>query len=213
MTTEDFINQLEEIDKGKVGNEIFWWLKENITNYVDTQHKIYYLSFLSDEEKMPETTKIEKLCNTMSPIETTESELGTLTEAIENNADIVEDSKKQEAVNEFLDLVLQNMNENERQKDDLFRALCYYYEVIGFYKSSVVTEKLNGYVSIDYLSFENVRMPVTRTPMKAVKNEAGEIVDYIADTENVVIVADKPPSFAVDFSVNFWEDKGEQSLF
>ena len=132
---------------------------------------------------------------------------------MDKDPEIKEEAKKQDLINDWMEEVLEIMNENEERKSELFKALGYYYEVIGFYKKSPISKKLEGYVKIDYLSFENMRVPVTKTPMKEIRNSSGEIVDYKRDEANTEVVAEMPPSFCIDFSIDFWEEKNDQSLF
>ena len=213
MTFEEFKSQIDKMSKVNVANEIYWWLKDNILTYIDTYKNSYSLSFLAHEEKMVETAKVEHLCYQLKPIELSLGDFKALTEALDSDPEIVEDSKKQDLINEWMDGVLEIMNENEQMKSEFFEALVYYYEIVGFYENNPVAKKLQGYVSIDYLSFENMRVPVTKTPMKEIKNEAGEVIDYMKDEANMEVVAEMPPSFCIDFSIDFWEDKGEQSIF
>jgi hypothetical protein len=213
MTLEEFRSEMDKIDMGLVADEIFWWLKDNILTYVDTYKRAFSLSFLSHEEKMPETSKMEHLCYQLKPIEVSMGDFSSLKEALDSDPEIIEDSKKQDLINDWMDRVLEAMNENEEKKTDLFKALSYYYEVVGFYKKNPIAKELEGYIKIDYLSFENMRVPVTKTPMKEIKNDAGEVVDYQRDEENTEVVAEMPPSFCIDFSIDFWEKKSEQSIF
>lgn len=213
MTFEEFKSEMDKINKERVADEIFWWLKDNILTYIDTYKNSYSLSFLSHEEKMLETSKMEHLCYQLKPIEVSMGDFDSLAEALDSDPEIIEDSKKQDLINDWMEGVLEIMNENEERKLELFKALGYYYEVVGFYKKNPISKDLEGYVKIEYLSFENMRVPVTKTPMKEVRNDAGEIVDYKRDEANTEVVAEMPPSFCIDFSIDFWENKHEQSLF
>lgn len=213
MTFKEFKEEMGKIDQSKVADEIFWWLNDNILTYIDTYKKSYSLSFLSHEEKMPETAKMEHLCYQLKPIELGSKEFDSLDDFINNDPEIKEEAEKQDLINSWMESVQDIMNDDEEKKNSIFKALSYYYEVIGFYKKDPVTKDLEGYVRIDYLSFENMRVPVTKTPMKAVKNSDGEIVDYVRDEEGTEIVAEMPPSFCIDFSIDFWESKNDQSIF
>jgi hypothetical protein len=153
------------------------------------------------------------LCYQLKPIEVAVGDVKTLEEFIETDPQVKEDSKKQEMINSCMNGVLEEMMCDKENKEKYFKALSYYYEVVGFYKRNPVSKSLDGYVSIDYLSFENIRVPVTKTPMIEIKNDDGEVVDYKRDEANTKVVAEMPPSFCIDFSIDFWENKCEQSLF
>jgi hypothetical protein len=218
MHIEEFVLELEKIDKNKISDEIFWWVKENILSYIDTMRTSYSLDFLADEQLMPETAKLEHLCYQLDPTDidldtmNTDSQADSIEEALKN-PELIEETAKQESINEFMDSIRNIMTDNSEKREEIFSALSYFYDVVGFYDKKPIVKNLKGYVAIDYLAFENIRVPVTKTPMTPVYNEEGEVIDYKRDESKTEIVAEKPPAFSIDFSIDFWEDKGEQSLF
>lgn len=213
MELLEFSAELEKVDKRKVAEEILWWLIEKIDTYIDNHQTEYTLSFLADTEKMPETCKVEKLGYTLTTVEIATNDVLNLEKEIENNPDVKRESEIVDCLRRFMEDVKELIVEDKEGMKRFFDALSKYYSTVAFYREKPVNKKLDGYINLQYLGFENMKLDVTKTPMIPIFNEEGEIIDYKKDKSKTEVVAKMPPAFAVDFGIEFWENKDEFSLF
>jgi len=212
MNIEEMKRELSLINKIKIVDEIFWWLRENIVNYIDTHSYFYSLSFLSHEEKMSETAKVEHLFSQFNVVDMSQFE-GMSEKEVMESYEMTQDALNQEAMNEFMEEVKELMTEDKENLKILFKAISEYYSVVGFYKNSPLVKELDGYIDIEYLSFENLTLDVTKTPLVPVYDREGNIVDYKKDTSKTETLANMPASFCIDMTINLWEEKNESSIF
>lgn len=214
MEIKDFIKELNQIDKNKVSKEIFNWIIKSKDSYIDTHKTTYMINFMADPVNMPETLKIEQLATTLSKIEIKAGEEESFKDAIESNEEVEEESVKQEALNNYLNEVCEIMSSDSDSLEKLFKELSFYYEMVGFSKDGKpITKELDGYVNVLYLSFENVDMELSRTPLIPVLDSDGRVVSYEKKESEREIIANLPPNFAFDMEISFWEKKYESSLF
>lgn len=212
MNIEEMKRELSLINKIKIVDEIFWWLRENIVNYIDTHNFSYSLSFLSHEEKMPETAKIEHLFSQFNVIDMSQFD-GMSEKEIMESYEMTQDALNQEAINEFMEEVKDLMIEDKENLKILFKAISEYYSLVGFYNNSPLVKKLDGYIDIEYLSFENLTLDVIKTPLIPVYDREGNIVDYKKDDSKKETLTNMPESFCIDMTINLWEGKNESSIF
>ncbi len=212
ITLKELQEELKKVNKNKASEEVFWWLKENITNYIDTHQNYFSLSFLADEDKMPEMAKVEHLCTRFNAIELNLADGETFDKAIERE-DVAEEGKMQEYINDFMEEIRVLMEKNKKKSEELFKDLSYYYTVVGFYKKSPLVKELHGYVKIEYFSFENMELDVTKTPLVPVYDDTGVVVNYRRDESKTETITKMPPAFSIDLGIEMWEDKGETSIF
>ncbi len=213
MELLEFKSKLEEIDKYLVAKEVVWWLVNKIPTYIDNHQTTYTLSFLSDEQNMKETSKAERLGNSLNAIELDASELANFDEEIENNLEVKKESEMIDLLKDFMEDVRGVIIENKEWMEEFYKALSFYYSTVAYYKAKPISKDLKGYIEIEYLGFENVKMDVYKTPLVPIKNTDGEIVDYKRDESKKELISKMPPSFCVDFGIVFWETQEEFSLF
>jgi len=212
ITLEELQTELKKINKKKAAEEIYWWLKENINNYIDTHQTSYSLSFLAHEEMMPEMAKIEHLCTRFNAVEFKMGDGETFETALERE-DVTEEGMMQECINDFMEEIRESMEKNKKKSEELFKLLSNFYEVVGFYKKSPLIKELKGYIKVEYLSFENMELDLTKTPLVPVLDDEGKIVNYRRDESKTETISKMPPAFTIDFGIEMWENKGETSLF
>lgn len=212
MDVVELRSALSDVDKSKIAAEIFWWLKENIVNYIDTHNFTYSLSFLAHEEKMPETAKIEHLFSKFNAVDMSKFE-GMSEKEIFESEEITKDAENQEEMNLFMESVRTTMIENKDLLADYFKELSEYYKVVGFYRDTPLVKSLDGYIDIEYLSFENITVEVTKSPLIPIYDSDGHIIDYKKDDSKKETLEKMPASFCIDLTINLWEEKNEFSLF
>jgi len=223
ITVEELEKQLSEIDKKAMSIEIFQWLIDNAEHYIDTMTEDFSLSFLANDEIMPETVKVEKLCNDLETmeIEVTGAE-DQLEDVINDNPDIEEAARKQTALNEFMEEVRVFMDEDLEYKGKILDKFMYFHDFVGYrpvekedgtIKAEEIIKDMTGSVEISYLSFENMSMDVSRIAHDPVYDDDGNIVSYEKDEAKREIVGKIPPSFCIDMSVSVWENHGSASIF
>lgn len=213
MEYEDFKRELMNVDKQKAAQELLWWLTEKIVSYIDNHQTSYTLSFLADREKMPELSKVEDLGYSLTTIELSADDAADFDKEIEENEDVKREGKMIKLMNSFMKDVRELALEDKEAMEKFFRALLYYYSTVAFYKGKPISKDMGGYIDLQYFSFENMSMQITKVPLIPVKNDKGEIIDYKRDSSKKEIVGEMPPAFAVDFEIVFWEKKEEVSLF
>lgn len=206
ITLKELQSELKKINKKKASEEVYWWLNENIVNYIDTHQKYFSLSFLAHEEMMPEMAKVEHLCTRFNAVELSMADGETFEKALERE-DVTEEGKMQDCINDFMEDIRDLMEKNKKRSEELFKALSNYYEVVGFYKKNPLVKELQGYIKIEYLSFENMELDVTKTPLVPVCDDDGKIVDYRRDESKTETITKMPPAFTIDFGIEMWEDK------
>lgn len=211
--------KLECFDKKKIADEIVWWIVENVPNFIDTQRTSYSLSFLAHEEKMPEMAQLEMLCREIDKIEIEVSgEMDQMSDLVENDPEIAKAAEMQQAIIDFMEDVREIMtgeeDEDNEYKTRIKKSFSFYQDFVGvnIETGEEITKDMDGYVSFEYLSFENVDMTVTATAMVPVLDSDGRLVDYKRD-ESQSKVMEMPSSFCIDFKIQLWENKGATSLF
>jgi uncharacterized protein (DUF2164 family) len=212
MELQEFKAELLKIDKQRVAEEIIGWLTRKVDTYIDNHQAQYNLSFLSDDQ-MPETLKVEALGNTLDAIEISTEEIANLEKEIEENEEVKKESELIDCLREFMDDIRSLMIENEDGMKSFFVALSKYYSTVAFYKNKPINKDLAGYINLEYIGFENIKMDVFKTPLVPVYNSKREIVDYKRDETKRELVTKMPPAFAIDFGIEFWENKEDFSLF
>ena len=211
ITAEEASEIIASLDASQASTEVFWWLTSKVTDYVDSHKNDYYLTFLSDEEHMPVMAKLESLCRELqNTVKIDLSEVAdtddVIKQAFEDNEEIDEESKITEMVVAFLEKVREIMSEDKERLQALFETISHFYKMVGVFRGTPVKKDLQGYVKIEYLSFENVEMMIKSTPMREVKNEEGETIDVVKD-ESASEVQTMLPSFTIDLLVDIWEDQ------
>jgi hypothetical protein len=213
MEYKEFKKELTKINKNKAAEELMWWLNEKIETYIDNHLTTYSLSFLADQEKTPELHKIEALGYSLTAIQVSSENLVNLEDEIENNEEVASESHKIKLLNSFMEEIKEIAINDKKRMDDFFNSLLFYYSTVAFYKGKPVSKDMNGYIDIQYFSFENISMDVFKTQLIPVYNKGGEVIDYKKDDSNKTLVGSMPPSFVIDFEIVFWENKQEVSIF
>ena len=210
ITVEEAQKTVNGLDVKKMSDEVYWWLTSKVEEYVDSHKADYYLTFLSDEEHMPEMAKLEALCRELQNTVKVDLSGGNtdaiIKQAFEENADVQEESEITEMVVNALEKVRLAMIDDKEKLQELFDRISFFYKLVGVFRGTPVKKDLQGYVRIDYLSFENVEMMIKTTPMREVKNEEGETIDVVKD-ESASEVQTMLPSFTIDLLVDIWEDQ------
>ena len=213
ISSVELEKKLSKIDKNLVKEEIFSWLIDGVENYIDNTQQSYSICFYSDKEKMEETAKLEEL---FLQVDTAEIEISgedkQLEDAIKDNPAIEKSAEAQESIIEFMESIRTLMEEDEDSKKRLFDRISFYYSIAGFLRGTPIEKKIDGYIEITYLSFENFSVDVSVTPLSPISNDSGNITGYEKD-ESGKETHTMPESFAIDFSIGIWEKKNETSLF
>lgn len=216
MEIEELKQQLESFDRQVMAKEVVWWLVENVKNFISTDRTNFSLSFLADIDNMPEMNKLELLCHEVDKIEIEVSgDPDQMMRAIEDDPEVAKAAKMQELIIDLMEEVRSILAEDEEAKQAVLSAFSFYHDFVGINLKTgeEITKDMDGFVTFDYLSFENVENTVTKIPMTPiVDEETGRVIDYKRDPSRAETYV-MPAAFCIDISVQVWEDKGETSLF
>lgn len=215
MEIDRLAEEIKTFGEKTLADEIVWWIVNNVVNFISTETVNFSLSFLAHEEKMPEMARLEALCREIDTMEIdVTGDADQMMNELESNPEIEASAKMQQMVIDLLERVRLFLEDYEDGKKLVMDAFSFYHDFVGINVKTreEILRKLDGYVSFDYLSFENIESTLTKTPMNPVFDEEGRVIDYVRD-ESKKETLRMPPSFCIDFTVELWEDKGETSLF
>jgi len=141
----------------------------------------------------------------------------TPTTETDRTSEINEEAEKLIILYNIIDKVKETLSTDKELLAKLYEKLIFYYELAGFRDGHKVERSLTGYVSIDEFEYFAYDIPIQATAKYPRVDEDGNAV--LDDKGNVIIdigetVTERiPPSFNLDISIDFWEQKPVSSLF
>jgi len=214
LTLEQVQDQLLEVNKQKVVDEVFDWIVRNVTTFVDTRRDTFHLGF-SPDDLMPECLKLQSIwqaATSKDTVNVSNEELAqmdknaSLTELLDNPA-VVREAEKFEALEAYCDGILFLMEEDQEGRDKMFDAISQFFKVSGMLRDketgemTPVEREVEGYVQVDYFCFENYDLDVSITPMDPIVDpETNQVTGYDKRKDETTII-ESPAAFCMDILV------------
>jgi len=207
---------IEDISPEELASEFLEWLIQNVEQYMDN-HKTQFILNISPKEAggMPLAERIEELYLGLDDenVEISmkgdeEFDWGSLDE--ETRKSIEEETKKLMVLHELVEKAYKSLLADADGLSRLFKALSYYYELVGFRDGIPIEKELGGRVNIGAFHYEAVSVPVEIKGKQPVYNENGDLVEVREVAGATYII---PPSFVIDLEVEMFEKRIPTSLF
>lgn len=198
---------LETISLEACAVDIFEYFASSVKNYINTKDTAYveYLYPVEDETQallMPNLLKLNQAYTGIPEIPVLDLNDPTMSP----QEQIVQDSldKIHDFVAKLRDVLVNRDQYTAAIKsasEKLFKALSYYYEVIGVTREGLVTQELSGYISVDHFFYDTIS---TSSISRQKHPVTGEII-----SEREVYV---PAAFVVEFQIVKWKKNKVASI-
>jgi len=217
MNIKDLEATVKKIDAAELASEFCKWLIDNVEQYIDN-HKTKFILNISPIEvgDMPVSEQVENLYRQLDgeKVEVSISrgeELDWDSLDSETRSAVEDETAKLVILHELVERAYKIMVDDKVGMEKLFKALAYYYELVGFRDGIKIEKELDGCVNITAFHYEAISVPVEIKGKTPIFNDDGEVigVEPCEATKTYMI----PPSFAIDFDIEMFDKQVQTSLF
>jgi hypothetical protein len=215
---EEIHELAKNVDTTKASEEVLQWLTENVAHFIDNKEKEFRIDLVIEEnsgEKMENIKLLQDLYRAI-PDDSDYVDAEKVAELMANGSldDIFEDEDFKNLVEcrEVLDglsfEVHDKMRESKKLKD-LYKAMIYYYEMIGINAGLPLLQDLNG--EVDIVEFEYESFNVAVTTVEGVVDATDETAT--AKDKKVVQQYTIPEGFTMVVEIAFMDQSRTLGLF
>jgi hypothetical protein len=153
---DEIIELTENIDVEKAAEEVLTWLTDSVIHFIDNKDKFFRLDLVIDEECAEGMGNI-KLLQDLYRALPEDSEFVDVSQATADNFSDVDDHAFNDLVecrvvlNDITKRVHESMR-SSKKLEELFKAMIFYYEMVGINEGRPLLKKLSG--SVDILEFD-----------------------------------------------------------
>ena len=215
---EEIKELAKNVDTAKAADEILQWLTNNVAHYIDNKEKEFRIDLVIEEnssENMENIKLLQDLYRAI-PDDSDYVDADKVEELMSagNLEDIMEDKdfKKLVACREVLDNLTFQIHDIMRESEklnDLYKAMIYYYEMIGINEGQPLLKELAGEVDVIEFEYESFNIGVS---------VVGGVVDATDDTasaqnKKVVSQYTVPEGFTILLEIAFMDQSRALGFF
>jgi len=190
-TLQEIHELSKNVDADKAAEEVLTWLIENVSHFIDNKEREFRIELVIDENSGEKMENIKLLQDLYRAIPDDDEYVsgdkiaeimasGNLNDAFED-----EDFKKLVECREALDNISFEIHDQMRESDklhELYKAMIYFYEMIGLNEGQALLRDLEGEVDIVEFEYEAFNVAV-----KVLEGQMGIEQDMSEECEKQVI--------------------------
>jgi hypothetical protein len=189
---------LSEIDENDVAQELLQWLIDHVEEYIDNQESVFSVYFPVNSDVIKNMPVTNQLGNTY--IEATEK---------------ATDKNSQKIVEKFtakINSVKEAMSKDQERLAQLFQRMIWYYEMVGFHKTSgPIIQEMDGYIIVNKFDFELVGMDICVTKKYNKVTPDGKLLPSNKKPE-ILKQEHVPEGFSLEIEIKKWARVANASL-